>query len=369
MISNKFDYLIIGAGLAGATAANILHNKGYKVIVIDKRNHIGGNCYCENIEDINIHTYGAHIFHTNNKEVWDYVNSFVIFNNYTHQVIANYKGELYNLPFNMNTFIKIFNVRTPDEVLSKINSECVIRPEYNNLEEWVLGNVGNTIYEKLIKHYTEKQWQKKCCELPTDIIKRLPLRMTFNNNYFNDKYQGIPKNGYNELFKRMLDGIDVILDTDYFDDREFFNNIADKIIYTGPIDKYFNYCFGKLDYRSLRFETEVVNTPNYQGCSVMNYTDKTPYTRIIEHKHFETLSDNDIYKNTRSVITKEYPDSYIEGTNEPYYPVHTKENIDIYNKYKELSDKENKVLFIGRLAEYKYYDMDDTIENVLLKIN
>lgn len=362
----KFNYLIIGAGLTGATAANLLRNAGYNVIVIDKRNHIGGNCYCENIENINVHKYGAHIFHTDNKEVWDYVNSFVSFNNYIHQPIANYKGELYNLPFNMNTFIKMFNVRTPDEVLNKINSECALRTEYNNLEEWVLGNVGNTIYEKLIKHYTEKQWQKKCTELSTDVIKRLPLRMTFNNNYFNDMYQGIPINGgYNELFKKMLKDVEVILNADYFDERDYYDNIADNIIYTGPIDKYFNYCFGQLDYRSLRFDTEIINVPNYQGCSVMNYTDDTPYTRIIEHKHFEMLLDNDIYNNPKTVITKEYPDTYIEGTNEPYYPVPTKENIDMYNKYKELTDNEKNVMFIGRLAEYKYYDMDDTIANVL----
>ena len=361
----QYHYLIVGAGLFGAIFAHEAKKKGKTCLVIDKRNHIGGNIYCENIEDINVHKYGAHIFHTSNKEVWDYVNSFVEFNRYTNCPVANYKGELYNLPFNMNTFYQLWKVKTPQEAIAKIEEQVKEAniDEPKNLEEQAIKLVGKDIYEKLIKGYTEKQWGKKATELPSFIIKRLPVRLTFDNNYFNDKYQGIPVGGYNKIIEKMLDGIEVKLNTDFFDNREEFESITDKIVFTGMIDEFYDYKFGTLEYRSLKFEHETLNEENYQGNAVVNYTEyDIPYTRIIEHKHFE-------YGNQpKTVITREYPATWNKG-DEPYYPINNDENNELYSKYKELADKEENVIFGGRLAEYKYYDMHNVIEKALEAVN
>lgn len=356
MKKNNYDYLVVGAGLAGSVAAHELNKKGYKVLVIDKNDHIGGNCYTMKVGNIDVHKYGAHIFHTNNKDIWEYVNQFVEFNNYINSPIANYKGELYNLPFNMNTFNKLWGVVTPEEAQQKIESQKCNNINPQNLEEQALNLVGRDIYNKLIKGYTEKQWGKDCKELPPEIIKRLPVRLTYDNNYFNDRYQGIPINGYTELFEKLLDGIEVKLNTNYFYDREYYNNIANKIIFTGPIDAYYNHKFGKLEYRSLKFIHKAEEIENYQGVAVMNFTDReTPYTRIIEHRHFNKC-DSDF-----TIITKEYP----AKTGDPYYPINNFRNNNIYSIYKREAEKDNNVIFIGRLGLYKYFDMDDTIEATL----
>jgi UDP-galactopyranose mutase len=360
----KYDYLIVGAGLYGSTFAYEMNKQGKKCLVIDKRNHIGGNIYTEEIEGINVHKYGAHIFHTSNKEVWEYINQFCEFNNYINSPIANYKGEIYNLPFNMNTFNKLWGVRTPREAQEKIEEQKkeygIVEPK--NLEEQAISLIGKDIYEKLIKGYTEKQWGRDAKDLPSFIIKRLPVRFTYDNNYFNDRYQGIPIGGYTKIIEKMLEGIEVRLNSNFFDKREEYENIADKIVFTGMIDEYYNYCFGKLEYRSLRFETEVLNEENYQGNAVVNYTEReVPYTRVIEHKHFEYGQQE------KTVITREYPSEWKEG-DEPYYPVNNKRNNELYQKYKELADREEKVIFGGRLGEYKYYDMDKVINALLLKI-
>ena len=357
----KYDYLIVGAGLFGSIFAYEANKIGKKCLVIDKRNHIGGNIYCENIENINVHKYGAHIFHTSNKEVWDYVNGFVEFNRYTNCPVANYKGELYNLPFNMNTFYQLWKVKIPKEAIAKIEEqvkEANIQ-EPKNLEEQAIKLVGKDIYEKLIKGYTEKQWGKKATELPSFIIKRLPVRLTFDNNYFNDTYQGIPIGGYNKIIEKMLEGIEVRLNTDFFEHREEFEQIADKIVFTGMIDEFYDYKFGTLEYRSLRFEHEILNENNYQGNAVVNYTEyDIPYTRIIEHKHFEYGTQ------PKTVITREYPATWNKG-DEPYYPINDDKNNALYSKYKELADKEENIIFGGRLAQYKYYDMHHVIEQAL----
>ena len=360
-LENRYDYLIVGSGLSGAIFAHEAAKQGKKCLVIEKRNHIAGNVYTENIEGINVHKYGAHIFHTSNKEVWDYINQFAEFNNFVNSPLAVYKNELYNLPFNMNTFSKMWGIKTPEQakhvIESQVEKSKIISPK--NLEEQAISLVGEDIYQKLIKGYTEKQWGRDCKDLPAFIIKRLPVRFTYNNNYFNDKYQGIPIGGYTQIIEKMLENSDILLNTDYFDFIKSHPNIADNIIYTGEIDKYYNYCYGKLDYRSLKFETEVLDTENYQGNAVVNYTErKIPYTRIIEHKHFEFGNQ------PKTVITKEYPEIY-DGHNEPYYPVNDFKNTELYKKYKELSDKEKNVFFIGRLAQYKYFDMDKVIESTL----
>lgn len=355
----KYDYLIVGAGLFGSTFAYEMCKLGKKCLVIDRRNHIGGNIYCENINNINVHKYGAHIFHTSDKKIWYYVNSFVEFNNYVNSPIANYNGELYNLPFNMNTFTKLWSdVKTPSDALNKINEQRkeVEGIEPTNLEEQAISLVGRDIYEKLVKGYTEKQWGRDCKDLPSFIIKRLPVRFTFNNNYFNDKYQGIPIGGYNKIIEKMLENCDVELGVDYLINKDKYNKLANKILYTGMIDEYFNYSLGNLEYRSLRFETELLEElENYQGNAVINYTDsKTPYTRIIEHKHFEFGTQKD------TVITKEYPSEWKLG-DEAYYPVNDEKNNKLFNKYKELASKEANIIFGGRLGDYKYYDMDKVI--------
>ena len=357
----KYNYLIVGAGLYGSIFAYEMNKKGKKCLVIDKRNHIGGNIYCENIEGINIHKYGAHIFHTSNKEVWEYINQFCEFNNYINSPIANYKGEIYNLPFNMNTFNKLWGVVTPEEARLKIEEQKkeFFITEPKNLEEQAISLIGKDIYEKLIKGYTEKQWGRKATELPAFIIKRLPVRFTYDNNYFNDRYQGIPIGGYTKIIEKMLEGIEVRLNTNFFDDREYFENIAEKIVFTGMIDEFYNYKFGKLEYRSLKFETEILDKENYQGNAVVNYTEREiPYTRIIEHKHFE------FGKQEKTIITKEYPSEWKEG-DEPYYPVNDEKNNELYEKYRRLVEKETNVTFGGRLGEYKYYDMDKIIEKIL----
>ena len=361
----KYDYLVVGAGLYGSIFAYEMNKKGKKCLVIDKRNHIGGNIYTEEKERINVHKYGAHIFHTSNKEVWEYINQFCEFNNYINSPIANYKGEIYNLPFNMNTFNKLWGVRTPKEAQEKIEEQKkefgIVEPK--NLEEQAISLIGKDIYEKLIKGYTEKQWGRDAKELPSFIIKRLPVRFTYDNNYFNDRYQGIPIGGYTKIIKKMLKGIEVRLNSNFFDKREEYENIADKIVFTGMIDEYYNYCFGKLEYRSLRFETEILNEENYQGNAVVNYTEREiPYTRIIEHKHFEYGQQE------KTVITREYPSEWKEGY-EPYYPVNNEKNNELYLKYKELANKETKVIFGGRLGEYKYYDMDKVIGRILGELN
>ena len=358
---NKYDYLVVGAGLFGSIFAHEARKRGKRCLVIDKRNHIGGNIYCEDIENINVHKYGAHIFHTSNKKVWEYVNSFVEFNRYTNCPVANYKGELYNLPFNMNTFYQLWKVKTPKEAIDKIEEqvkEANIQ-EPKNLEEQAIKLVGQDIYEKLVKGYTEKQWGKKATELPSFIIKRLPVRLTFDNNYFNDTYQGIPIGGYNKIIEKMLDGIEVRLNTDFFENREEFEQISDKIVFTGMIDEFYDYKFGTLEYRSLRFEHEILNEGNHQGNAVVNYTEyDIPYTRIIEHKHFEYGTQS------KTVITREYPATWKKG-DEPYYPINDDKNNELYSKYKELADKEENIIFGGRLAQYKYYDMHHVIEQAL----
>ena len=355
-----YDYVIVGAGLFGSTFANIANEKGKKLLVIDRRNHIAGNVYTENIENINVHKYGAHIFHTDCKEVWDYVNSFVEFNRYTNSPVARINNEIYNMPFNMNTFSKIWDdVFTPEDALRHINAEKkeMEGKEPCNLEEQAISLVGRTIYEKLVKGYTEKQWNRSCKELPAFIIKRLPVRLTYDNNYFNDKYQGIPIGGYTKLVEKMLAGIEVKLNTDFFDNVDYYKSIAKKVVYTGPIDEFFNYSLGKLDWRSLKFETKILDCENYQGNAVINYTGhEVDYTRVIEHKHFENnISD-------KTVITFEYPSDYEEGM-EKYYTINDEKNNELASKYKELAKNETNVIFGGRLAEYKYYDMDDVIKS------
>lgn len=347
----KYDYLIVGSGLFGATFANLAHKAGKKVLVIDKRPNVAGNIYTENIEGINVHKYGAHIFHTDYKDVWDYVNSFVGFNRYTNSPVARIGNEIYNMPFNMNTFSKIWNdVFTPEDALRHIEEEKKeITGEPTNLEEQAISLVGRTIYEKLIKGYTEKQWNRKCTDLPPFIIKRLPVRLIYDNNYFNDKYQGIPVGGYTKLVEAMLDGIEVKLNNDFFDNKEEYMNMADKVVYTGALDEYFNYKLGKLEYRSLKFDTKVFDKANYQGNAVVNYTGhEVDYTRVIEHKHFEFDSTS-----PKTVVTFEYPSDYVEGM-EKYYTVNDDKNNKLADQYRELSKSEDKVIFGGRLAEYKY---------------
>ncbi len=372
-MDKKYDYLIVGSGLYGATFAHLATKQGKHCLVIDKRSHLGGNLYCENVEGINVHKYGAHIFHTSNKQVWDFVNSIVEFNRYTNSPIANYKGKLYNLPFNMNTFYQMWGVTTPAEAIAKIEeqkaevtakmkTEGVTIPR--NLEEQAQMLIGKDIYERLIKGYTEKQWGRKCTELPAFIIKRLPVRLVFDNNYFNDKYQGIPIGGYNKLIEGLLDGIETKIEVDFFANRSYWEGLANKIVFTGKIDEYYNYRFGKLEYRTVRFEEEIQDMPNYQGNAVVNYTDREiPYTRIIEHKHFEMFGQ-DVYSCPKTIISKEYSTEWKDGM-EPYYPVNDERNNSLYQQYKELADKEEKVIFGGRLAEYKYYDMHQIVENLL----
>lgn len=357
----EYDYLIVGAGLYGATFAHEANKIGKKCLVIDKRKHIGGNIYTEKIDGINIHRYGAHIFHTSSDELWSYVNQFTKFNNFINSPIAIFKNEIYNLPFNMNTFNKLWGVRSPSEAQDIINKQIIKAGITcpSNLEEQAINLVGVDIYEKLIKGYTEKQWGRKASDLPAFIIKRLPLRFTFNNNYFNDKYQGIPVNGYTVIIEKMLENIPIILKTDYLHNRSYFNDLASKIVYTGMIDEYFNYRFGALEYRSLRFEDEYLSIENYQGNAVVNYTDSSvPFTRIIEHKHFE------FGEQPHTIITKEYPTGY-KGGCEPYYPVNDDENNKLFKQYQELSKKELNVIFGGRLGEYKYYDMHHVIAHAL----
>ena len=363
----KYDYLVVGAGLFGSTFAYEMTKKGKKCLVIDRRNYIGGNIYCEEVNGINVHKYGAHIFHTSNKEVWDYVNRFAEFNNYINSPIANYKGEIYNMPFNMNTFTKLWSdVVTPVDAMKKIEEQKaeLNGKEPTNLEEQAISLVGRDIYEKLVKGYTEKQWGKDCSELPSFIIKRLPVRFTFNNNYFNDRYQGIPIGGYNVIINKMLENCDVELNVDYLKEKEKYDSLADKVLYTGMIDEYFNYSLGNLDYRTLKFENEILDdVDDYQGNAVFNFTDReTPYTRIIEHKHFEFNT----CKGT--VITKEYPCDWKLG-DEAYYPVNDEKNNTLFEKYKELASKESNVIFGGRLGHYKYYDMDKVIEAALQLVN
>lgn len=368
---NKYDYLIVGSGLFGTTFAYRAKQQGKKCFVIDKRSHLGGNIYCERIEGINVHKYGAHIFHTSNKKVWDFVNSIVEFNRYTNCPVANYKGELYNLPFNMNTFYQMWGVTTPEEAQAKIDEQkkeavaALNGREPQNLEEQALTLVGKDIFEKLIKEYTEKQWGRKCTDLPAFIIKRLPVRLVFDNNYFNDKYQGIPVGGYNKLIKGLLEGIECITDTDFFhSEYRDWEKYAEKLVYTGPIDEYFGYVYGKLDWRTVSFKNRVENTANFQGNAVVNYTSHdVPFTRVIEHKHFEMFGQ-EIYACPKTVISEEYSTEYKEGM-EPYYPVNDDRNNLLADKYRELASKETDVIFGGRLAEYKYYDMAPVIEKVL----
>ena len=361
-----YDYLIVGSGLFGSIFAYEAKKRGKKCLVIDKRDHIGGNVYTEEIEGINVHKYGAHIFHTNNKRIWDYVNQFAEFNRYTNSPVANYKGEIYNLPFNMNTFNKLWGVITPEEAKAKIEEQKkatkISHPK--NLEEQAISLVGTDIYEKLIKGYTEKQWGRSAKDLPAFIIKRLPVRFTYDNNYFNDRYQGIPIGGYNVIIEKLLADIDIKLNTDFFKQRDELEQLADKIVFTGMIDQFYDYQYGVLEYRSLKFDTKVLNdTDNYQGNAVVNYTDsETPYTRIIEHKHFE------FGKQDKTVITKEYPNEWQPG-DEPYYPINDEKNNHIFKKYKQLADKESNVIFGGRLANYQYYDMHQVIGAALTMID
>ena len=356
-----YDYIVVGAGLFGAIFAHEANKRGKKVVVIEKREHIGGNCYTEEINKINVHKYGAHIFHTSNKEVWEYINKFAEFNNFINSPIANYKGEIYNLPFNMNTFNKLWGVVTPNEAIKKMEEQKLelSGKEPENLEEQAISLVGRDIYEKLIKGYTEKQWGRDCKELPAFIIKRIPVRLRYDNNYFNDKYQGIPIGGYTKIFEKLLDGIEVRTNTDFFANKEKYVSSAKKIVYTGMIDKFFDYKFGTLEYRSLKFENESLEIKDFQGNAVVNYTEKNvPYTRIIEHKHFEYGEQEN------TIITKEYPANWNIG-DEPYYPVNDENNSILYNKYKILANEEKNIIFGGRLADYRYYDMHNVIERVL----
>ncbi len=357
----KYDFLIVGAGLFGAVFANEAKAAGKKCLVIDKRNHIAGNIYCEEIEGINVHKYGAHIFHTSNKEIWNYINRFAEFNNYINSPVAVYKDETYNLPFNMNTFSKMWGIRTPEEA-QKIIADQIAQlhiDEPKNLEEQALSLVGRDVYEKLIKGYTEKQWGRSCTDLPAFIIKRLPLRFIYDNNYFNDRYQGIPEGGYTRIVEKMLEGVDVRLDTDYFEFIKECPDIADKIVFTGMIDEFYGFKLGHLQYRTVRFETEVLDCPNYQGNAVINYTEReVPYTRIIEHKHFE------FGKQEKTVISREYSEEWQPGM-EPYYPVNDAKNTALFEQYKQLAAQESRVIFGGRLGNYKYYDMDKVIEAAL----
>ncbi|MBQ2693882.1 MAG: UDP-galactopyranose mutase, partial [Clostridia bacterium] len=354
-----YDYLVVGAGLFGAVFAHEAVKAGFTVLVLEKRDHIAGNIYTEEVEGIDVHKYGAHIFHTSDKNIWSYVDKFAEFNNFVNSPVANYKGEMYNMPFNMNTFSKMFNISTPAEAMEVLDKErAEITGEPQNLEEQAISLVGRTVYTKLVKGYTEKQWGRDCTELPAFIIKRLPVRFTYDNNYFNDRYQGIPCEGYTTMVERMLDGADVVLNTNFLDDREKWLGMADNCVYTGPIDEYFGYRLGKLEYRSLKFETEVLDEENHQGVAVVNYTDReTPYTRIIEHKHFNFGTQ------PKTVVTREYPTAWEEGM-EPYYPVNDERNTNLYHQYAELAAGEG-VLFGGRLAEYRYYDMDDTVAAAL----
>ena len=361
-IMRKYDYLIVGTGLFGSVFAYEASKKGKECLVIDKRSHIGGNIYTENIEGINVHKYGAHIFHTNNKEVWEYINQFAEFNRYINSPLARYKDELYNMPFNMNTFNKLWGVVTPSEAKAKIEQERkeagITEPK--NLEEQAISLVGKAIYEKLVKGYTEKQWGKKATELPSFIIKRLPVRFIYDNNYFRDIYQGIPIGGYTKIIEKMLKGIEVKLNCDFFEYREELENTAEKIVFTGSIDQFYDYRFGELEYRSLRFETEILEEENYQGNAVVNYTEyEVPYTRIIEHKHFEYEESN-----PKTIVTKEYPEQWINGK-KPYYPINNERNNNLYQKYKELSNENKNVIFGGRLGQYQYYNMDQVILEAL----
>lgn len=363
-----YDYLVVGSGLYGAIFACEANKKGKKVLVIDKRPNIGGNIYTEKIEGINVHKYGAHIFHTNNKKVWEYVNKYATFNRFTNSPVANYKGELFSLPFNMYTFNKMWGVVTPEEAMAKIEEQRKeIKGEPTNLEEQAISLVGRDIYEKLIKGYTEKQWGRDCKDLPSFIIKRLPVRLTFDNNYFNALYQGIPVGGYTKMIENMLDGIEVRLNVDYLEKKEELDKLAEKVVYTGPIDAYFDYKLGYLEYRSVRFENELLDKPNFQGNAAVNYTDReTPWTRIIEHKWFEFGKDEKGNDLPKTYISREYSSEWKPG-DEPYYPVNDEKNSNLYAEYKELAEKEEKVIFGGRLGEYKYYDMDATVASVLDK--
>lgn len=368
-----YDYLVVGSGLFGATFAHLAKQNGKRILVIDKRSHLGGNVFCEEIEGIHVHTYGAHIFHTSDEQVWNFVNTLVKFNRYTNSPIANYKGKLYNLPFNMNTFYQMWGVKTPEEAQLKIEEqkaealETMLKEgvtEPRNLEEQAKVLIGKDIYESLIKGYTEKQWGRKCSELPAFIIKRLPVRFTFDNNYFNDKYQGIPVGGYNRLIDALLEGIETKVNADFFQERMYWENLAEKIVFTGQIDEFYNYRFGKLEYRTVHFEKEVKDIPNFQGNAVVNYTDKgVPYTRIIEHKHFEMFGE-EVYNLSKTIISKEYPMEWRDGL-EPHYPVNDRRNQEIYNLYDSMARKEVNVIFGGRLSEYKYYDMDKIIKNAI----
>ncbi len=372
-MKKTYDYLIVGSGLFGATFAYFAHKQGKRCLVIDKRPQLGGNVYCENIEGINVHKYGAHIFHTSNKRVWDFVNSIVLFNRYTNSPVANYKGRLYNLPFNMNTFYQMWGVTTPEEAQAKLDeqrADAVARmkadgiKEPRNLEEQALALIGHDVYERLIKGYTEKQWGRSCTELPAFIIKRLPVRLVFDNNYFNDSYQGIPIGGYNKLVEGLLDGVETKVDTDFFADREHWENIAETLVYTGQLDEFFGYRYGHLNFRTVRFETEVKDISNYQGNAVVNYTAaEVPYTRVIEHKHFESFGQA-VYDNPHTVISREYSTEWKQGM-EPYYPVNDTANNALADKYRELAAAQKNVIFGGRLAEYKYYDMAPIIEKVM----
>ena len=362
----KYDYLIVGSGLFGSIFAHCANKQGKRCLVIDKRPNLGGNLYCEEVAGINVHKYGPHIFHTSNKKVWTFVNSIVEFNRFTESPVAFYKGKAYNLPFNMNTFSQMWGVLTPEEAKNKINEQ---RKEMEgktptNLEEQAISLVGRDIYERLIKGYTEKQWGRKCTELPPFIIRRLPVRFVYDNNYFNDIYQGVPIGGYNKLIEGLLAGIETKVDTDFFANRKEFESMADKIVFTGKIDEFYDYQYGKLEYRTVRFENEILNTPNYQGLAQINYTDADiPYTRIIEHKHFESFAD-DVYKNPQTVISREFSVEWTDGM-EPYYPINDEKNTNLYKQYEALAQKEDSVIFGGRLAEYKYYDMGPIVEKVL----
>ena len=362
----KYDYLVVGAGLYGAVFAQQAKEKGKKVLVIDKRPHIAGNVYTEDVEGIHVHKYGAHIFHTNNKEVWDYITKFAEFNRFTNSPVANYKGELYSLPFNMYTFNKMWGVVTPEEAAEKIEEQKKAAgiTEPKNLEEQAISLVGTDIYEKLVKGYTEKQWGRPCTELPAFIIKRLPVRLTFDNNYFNDKYQGIPIGGFNKMISGLLEGVDTLINTDFFINRNYWESIADKVVFTGAIDEYYEYRYGKLEYRTVKFETETLDIPNYQGNAVVNYAEREiPYTRVIEHKHFEMFG-SEVIACPKTVISREYSVEFQEGM-EPYYPVNNNRNNRLADQYHQLAAKEKNVLFGGRLAEYKYYDMAPIIGQVL----